>query len=220
MIVITKDKADAEEVSQVVAKEEAEANIKATETQAIKDDAQKDLDEALPALDQAVQCLKRLKADHIREVKALANPPGGVRLAMEGVCIMFGIPPVKKNDPNTPGKKIEDYWESSQKELLSDPKRLLDMLFNFDKDNIPEKVIQTITPYIDREDFDPAAIKKASVACEAVCMWCRAMFTYYHVAKGVEPKRIALRGAEEELKEVMERLEAAQSKLAAVNAKI
>ena len=23
---------------------------------------------------------------------------------------------VKKNDPNTPGKKIDDYWETSQKE--------------------------------------------------------------------------------------------------------
>jgi dynein heavy chain len=220
MVVIEKDKADAAVVQTAVAKEEAEANIKASETQAIKDDAQKDLDEALPALDQAVQCLKRLKADHIREVKALANPPAGVRLAMEGVCIMFAIKPVKKNDPNTPGKKIDDYWESSQKELLSDPKKLLEMLFNFDKDNIPEKVIATIAPYMEREDFDPAAIKKASIACEAVCMWCRAMFKYYHVAKAVEPKRACLRGAEAELKEVMERLQEAQSKLAAVNAKI
>merc|ERR1719375_1637767 len=100
MIVIQKDKADAEEVSQVVGREEAEAQVKASETQAIKDDAQKDLDEALPALEVAVQCLKKLKAEHIREVKALANPPAGVRLAMEGVCIMFGIKPVKKNDPN------------------------------------------------------------------------------------------------------------------------
>merc|ERR1719191_2668540 len=61
MVVIEKDKADAAVVQTSVAKEEAEANIKASETQAIKDDAQKDLDEALPALDQAVQCLKRLK---------------------------------------------------------------------------------------------------------------------------------------------------------------
>merc|ERR1711881_635896 len=118
MLVIKKDKADAEEVSQVVAKEEAEANVKASETQAIKDDAQRDLDEALPALEQAVQCLKKLKPDHIREVKALGDPPEGVKLAMEGVCIMFQVKPVKKNDPNVPGKKIDDYWEASQKQLL------------------------------------------------------------------------------------------------------
>merc|ERR550514_2522457 len=187
MVVIQKDKADAQVVSEAVGKEEAEAKV---------------------------------KADDTREVKQFGDPPSGVKLTCEAVCIMFAIKPVKKNDPNTPGKKIDDYWESSQKELLADPKKLLVMLFNFDKDNIPEKVIQTITPYIDREDFDPAAIKKASVACEAICMWCRAMFKYYHVARSVEPKRIALRGAEAELKEVMERLEEAQSKLRAVNAKI
>ena len=79
---------------------------------------------------------------------------------------------VKKNDPNTPGKKYDDYWETSQKEILQDPKALLDRLFNFDKDNIPDRVIQAqsststvaiaqaITPYMEREDFDPVAIKK------------------------------------------------------------
>ena len=29
------------------------------------------------------------RQEHIQEVKALANPPAGVRLACEGVCIMF-----------------------------------------------------------------------------------------------------------------------------------
>merc|ERR1719191_20664 len=162
MIVITKDKEDAQVVSEAVAKEEAEAQVKAQATQAIKDDAQRDLDEALPALEVAVQCLKKLKVDHIREVKALANPPTGVRLATEAVCIMFAIKPVKKNDPNVPGKKIDDYCEAAGKELLVDPKKLLDMLFNFEKDSIPDKVIVNISPYIEREDFDPAVIKKAS----------------------------------------------------------
>ena len=47
---IKKDTAIAEETKEVVQKEEKEANIKAEETQTIADDAQRDLDEALPAL--------------------------------------------------------------------------------------------------------------------------------------------------------------------------
>lgn len=47
---------------------------------------------------------------------------------------------------------------------------------HYDKENIADSVIDKITPYIEREDFDPQAIKKASVACEAICMWVRAMF--------------------------------------------
>lgn len=220
MVVITKDKAEAEEVSKAVAAEEAAAALKAEETQAIKDDAQRDLDEALPALDQAVECLKKLKKEHIQEVKALANPPAGVRLACEGVCIMFQLKPVKKNDPNNPSKKIEDYWETSQKQVLVDAKKLLEDLMDFDKDNVPDKVIQTITPYIEREDFDPAAIKKASVACEALCLWVRAMYKYHFVAKAVEPKRKLLKQAESELAECQEKLEAAQSRLREVQTKI
>ncbi|EER14910.1 dynein heavy chain, putative, partial [Perkinsus marinus ATCC 50983] len=130
-----------------------------------------DLDEALPALEVAVQCLKSLKLSHIQEVKALANPPGGVKLTLEAICIMFEVKPTMKNDPERPGKKITDYWESAKSQVLSDPKGLLEKLFAFDKDNIPEKVITNIEPYIGREDFDPAVIKKASVACE-VRLYC------------------------------------------------
>jgi len=47
---ITVDTAIAEETKTVVQQEEESATIKATETQAIADDAQRDLNEALPAL--------------------------------------------------------------------------------------------------------------------------------------------------------------------------
>merc|ERR1719321_1559336 len=95
MVVIAKDKEDAAVTQDAVAKEEEVATGKAKEAGAIKADAQRDLDEALPALDLAVQCLKKLKKEHITEVKSLANPPAGVRLTMEAVCIMFQVKPNK-----------------------------------------------------------------------------------------------------------------------------
>lgn len=91
MIQIQHDHAIADETKKTVAHDEAAASKKATETQALKDDAQRDLDEALPALEEAVECVKKLKSDHIREVKALTKPPSGVVLTMEAVCIMFGV---------------------------------------------------------------------------------------------------------------------------------
>ena len=53
MAKLTVDQNQANEVQSVVAKEEAVANKKAEETMAIADDAQKDLDQALPALEAA-----------------------------------------------------------------------------------------------------------------------------------------------------------------------
>ncbi|CAD7943415.1 unnamed protein product [Amoebophrya sp. A25] len=220
MVVIAKDKEAATVVQETCAVEEKAALEIADNCTAIKEDAQRDLDEALPALEQAVQCLKRLKMDHLREVKALANPPSGVKLTMESICIMFQVPAVKKNDPDRPGKKIDDYWEAAKLNILNDPKKLLDNLFGFDRDNIPESVITKIHPYMEREDFDPAAIKRASIACEAMCMWSRAMFKYHHVAKAVEPKRQKLREAEEELAFGQAKLAKAQGELAEVNNKI
>lgn len=60
-----------------------------------------------------------------------------------------------------PGTKIDDYWEPG-KALLVDPTKFLESLFKYDKDNIPDSVIQKIQPYIDDENFTPAAIAKVS----------------------------------------------------------
>lgn len=49
------------------------------------DDAQRDLDEALPALEAATASLKNLSRNDVVEVKSLSNPPAGVKMVME-VC--------------------------------------------------------------------------------------------------------------------------------------
>ena len=56
-----------------VEREEAEAQKMAAETRAIAEDAQRDLAEALPALDAAVACLNRLKKSDIDEVRGLRS---------------------------------------------------------------------------------------------------------------------------------------------------
>lgn len=58
------------------------------------------------------------------------------------------------------------------------------------QDNIADSVIRAIQPYIDSEEFQPAAIAKVSKACTSICQWVRAMHKYHFVAKAVEPKRV------------------------------
>ena len=128
--VIKVDTAKADETkAQVLAQEEA-ANAKAAEAQAIADDAQADLDKALPALDQALNSLKLLTKADIVEVKAMRNPPAGVRLVMEVVCIIFGNKPkmVEDKSPGAkPGAKVPDYWDASSK-MVQDPVAFLSSL--------------------------------------------------------------------------------------------
>ena len=117
-----------------VEREEAEAQKMAAETRAIAEDAQRDLAEALPAL---------------------KKPPAGVKLTMQATCIMFMIKPVMKNDPDNVGKKVKDYWEAAQKSILTDANKLLANLKTYDKDNIDEKVIEEIEPFMTMAEFTP-----------------------------------------------------------------
>ncbi|KAJ1460012.1 dynein heavy chain and region D6 of dynein motor-domain-containing protein [Pelagophyceae sp. CCMP2097] len=199
---------------------ELKADGIATRAKAIADDAQKDLDEALPALHAAVQCLKELKKANIDEVKSLRNPPNGVRLTMEVACLYFEVAPVKKPDPNAPGKKYDDYFEPAQKVLLADANKFLSMLQNFDKDHIPDRIIKRVGPYMTNEDFTPEKIKQASVACTAVCMWAHAMHKYHFVSLGVAPKKAALAEATSELDSATETLTEARARLLLVVEKL
>merc|ERR1711968_177121 len=125
-----------------------------------------------------------------------------------------------KNDPDNPGKKINDFYDAAKKNLLADAKVLMDKLVHFDKDNIPERIIEKIAPYIASPDFTPDQIKKASTACTALCMWARAMDKYHHVAQMVEPKKKLLAEAQSSLDETMAKLKDAQGRLKAVEDRI
>ncbi|XP_027011591.1 dynein axonemal heavy chain 1 isoform X2 [Tachysurus fulvidraco] len=221
---IEKDTLVAEETRVSVQAEEAKASEKASIASAYAADAQKNLDVALPALDDALASLKSLNKNDVTEVRAMQRPPQGVKLVIEAVCILKGIKP-KKVAGEKPGTKVDDYWEPG-KGLLQDPGKFLDSLFKFDKDNIPESVIKMLQPYIDNEEFHPTSIAKVSRACTSICLWVRAMHGYHFVVKTVEPIRQALAVAQEDLavtqnilKDAKEKLDAVEEGIAALQAK-
>ncbi|KAK7127569.1 hypothetical protein R3I93_020220 [Phoxinus phoxinus] len=211
---IKEDTVVAEETRVAVQAEEAKATEKARVAQAIADDAQKDLNEALPAMDAALASLQSLKKNDVVEVRAMQRPPQGVKLVIEAVCILKGIKP-KKVAGEKLGEKVDDYWDAG-KGLLQDPGKFLESLFKYDKDNIPDAVIKQVQPYIDNPEFQTESIAKVSKACTSICQWVRAMHLYHFVARGVEPKRQALQEAQEDLAVTQRILDDAKDKLTAV----
>lgn len=67
------------------------ANEAAAAAQAIKDDCESDLSEAIPALEAAVEALDTLKPSDITLVKSMKNPPSGVKLVMEAVSYILKL---------------------------------------------------------------------------------------------------------------------------------
>lgn len=122
MVKIEQDAVEVEAKKEVVAADELVANEAAAASQAIKDECEADLAEAMPALEDALRALNTLKPNDITMVKSMKNPPGVVKLVMESVCIMLGEKPERKPDPSS-GRMVEDYWSTSLK-LLGDFKFL------------------------------------------------------------------------------------------------
>ncbi|NXN95540.1 DYH3 protein, partial [Rhinopomastus cyanomelas] len=212
MVVIEKETTEVDAKKELVSADEKEANEAAAVAQAIKDECEGDLAEAMPALEAALAALDTLNPSDITLVKSMQNPPGPVKLVMESICVMKGTRPERKPDPSGSGKMIEDYWGPSRK-ILGDLK-FLESLKTYDKDNIPAAVMKRIRErFIDHPDFQPAVIKNVSSACEGLCKWVRAMEVYDRVAKVVAPKRKRLREAEGLLDVQMQKLKTKQAEL-------
>jgi dynein heavy chain, axonemal len=147
----------------------------------------------------------------------MKNPPPGVRLVMEAVCVLKGIKPDRITDAN--GKKIDDFWKPSQK-ILGEMK-FLESLQTFDKDNINAAIIKVIRDkYIPNPEFEPEKVKTAASAAEGLCKWVRAMEQYDRVAKVVAPKKAKLKEAETTLSAAMQSLEIKRAQLKEVQDKL
>ncbi|CAH8568670.1 unnamed protein product [Dicrocoelium dendriticum] len=205
MVVVEQQSAEAAKQEKVVRVDEAVAGEQARMAEAIKEECDADLAEAIPILEIALKALETLTPADITIVKAMKSPPAGVRLVMEAVCVLKGIKPDRVNDPAGSGKKVEDYWGPS-KRLLGDMK-FLENLKGFDKDNIPNSIMKMIRErYIPNPDFKPERVAVASTACEGLCKWVIAIDRYDAVAKIVAPKKEALAKAMEEYTTAMDAL--------------
>ncbi|CAH3114243.1 unnamed protein product [Pocillopora meandrina] len=214
--IIADETLEVEDKKQVVQADEATADAAAQEAQAIKDECEDQLAVAMPALNAAVSALDTLKQQDISLVKAMTNPPAGVRMVMEAVCILKGVKAEKKM---VDGKQVDDYWAASKK-VLGDLK-FLESLKLFDKENIPAATIRKIRDkYVTNPDFHPSLIKNVSSACEGLCSWVRAIEVYDRVAKLVAPKRKRLKEAESLLAQQMSHLNEKRSELKEVMDKL
>lgn len=215
---VEKENQEISKVKQVIKKDEESAQVTAEEAQKIKDECDAHMEAARPALNAALAALNTLTSNDITFVKSMKSPPKPVKLVMEAVCIIKDVKPEKVPDPTT-GKAIEDYWPPSKK-MLNDIK-FLDQLINFDKDNIPPKIMKVINEkYLTNPEFDPEKVKNASIAAQGLCKWVIAMSSYDVVAKEIAPKKMALAEADAVYNNAMDALNGKREQLAEVEKKM
>jgi len=210
VVVVTGESEKTAVVKDRVSKEEEAASTVAASSEAQKASVEADLEEAMPALQEALGALDTLSSKDIGEIKAMKNPPAPVKIVLHAVCIMKGIKGVRVK--NEAGAMVEDFWGPSIK-MVSESD-FLKSLQTFDKDNIPASVVKKIkADFISLDDFQPARVKSCSQAAWGLCMWVRAMETYDRVAKVVGPKKEMLAIAIKEYEEVMAALNITRAEL-------
>jgi dynein heavy chain len=146
MIIITADKKVADEQQVIVAAEEIIATKQANEAKEIERVANDGVKEANEILATALKEVALLQDSHIVEVKSVNNPAMPVRIILGGLVIMNedlikknggAVIMVASDDPKAMGKKVPDYFATAKMYLLNNPKKLLEILQKYDRDNIP-----------------------------------------------------------------------------------
>lgn len=192
---------------------------KAGEIAAVKDDAERDLAAAKPALDAALNALNSISGKDINSLKALKNPPDIVKRIFDCVLILrhFYVDKVVWHDVKGSMVILGTYDQSVR--MMGDM-NFLPALMNFAKEQINDETVELLKPYFASSDFNFEAAKKASGNVAGLCNWAEAMCTYHDVAKVVEPKIVALRDSEAELKVATKEKNAAEDRMAVVQSKL
>ena len=209
---VAEEQAKVEEYKKVVDEELQKANKTAAESSVIRSECEARLEEALPAMEEAIKSLDTIDPKDMRIVQSFKSPPEPIKLVLQAVMALLRIEPIVSPDPNEYGKKIVDYWTPALR-MLQDP-NLLKTLKEYDKDNIDAKIIAKVDrEYLGEKDFKPERVAKASAAMAGICKWVLALRGYDSVAKEIAPKRAALAKADDEYRKLMEIVRAKQDEL-------
>ena len=212
-----------EEVSQVKIRCVAQRNQIMQE----KDEADRDLQIAIPFLRRAEQAVNSIKPNDITELKGVRNAVDTTRLILDTVNILLQKPLV----PVTPKPMfimkqdipfIADSFEEFAKATLVNAnflKSLMDFSSN-EKDNINEETVELLEPYLTlkipssgEDAFTGQVAKKSSAALEGMCVWAAAMSDYHKQSKIVKPKLRLLEIKTASLQEAEDNLASAEAEL-------
>ncbi|XP_026189772.1 dynein heavy chain 3, axonemal [Cyclospora cayetanensis] len=181
----------------LVETQEKECKSQADAVALIERECTDQLAEATSLLLAAEEELKMLSKADITELKNIKTPPAGVVKVMEATSKLLGVRPVFVQSVPRQSRQA-DYWQTGKKYLLENS-HFLQLLLNFDRESVARNVIAAVAQYEDDADFDPEAIKKASLAAKSLCLWVKALIAYDRANRSVKPRRVALQKAQSEL---------------------
>lgn len=93
-----------------VEKEESALECEKLNANKIRDQCQRQFDEAVPLLKKAINQLKKLTKSDITEIKTIKKPSVALYTLMQCVCIIMEVPPKRVKCKGELAKYEEDWW--------------------------------------------------------------------------------------------------------------
>jgi dynein heavy chain len=208
---------EAEKVREVVDADASVAQAAADKTQAIKDDCEKDLEAAMPALKAAGKALENITKKDITELKTIQKFHDDVYMVLSAVCILMDVAPENKMDPATQKKKKD--FTGPAKLMMIKPSFLND-LQTYDRENIAEDFIKKLQPVLSEPNFNEAHLKGVNAVAANLACWVIAMDKFYAVNLVVKPKKAQLAVAQEEFAKVNAALDIKKAELKKVQDRV
>ncbi|KAH7340377.1 dynein heavy chain protein 1 [Rhizoctonia solani] len=134
-----------------------------------------DLADAEPAVLEAQSAVSNIKRQHLTEVRAMANPPAAVKMAMESVCTVLG-------------NRI-DSWRTVQGIIRRED--FIASIVNFDTNKQMTRALrdQMNRDYLSQPTFNFESVNRASKACGPLVKWVVAQVRFSEILDKVEPLR-------------------------------
>ena len=136
----------------------------------------RDLADVEPLVQEAKQAVQGIKKAHLDEVRSMLNPPAGVKMTMEAVCIM--IYDVKKPT-----------WDEIRKNIRKDD--FVNSILNFDTEAFKgdKAKMKATSIFMCDPEFSYENINKSSKACGPLVQWATAQYKFATILGSVEPLR-------------------------------
>ena len=202
---MVKDQQEAER--QKVAGQELQEALE-TQKKAIKikrEDVLEELSGVEPAVQDAQSAVKGIKRQHLVEIRALANPPIMVKLALESICLLIGEPAVD--------------WKSIKSITMKD--NFISTIVNFNTDDITDDIREKMkNKYLANPDYNFEKVNRASLACGPLVKWAIAQLQYADMLKKVEPLRNELKDLEHQAQKNIDKHDEVKAQIAALEKSI
>ena len=165
-----------------------------------------DLANAEPAVIEAQKSVSNIKKQQLTEVRSMANPPQGVRLALVSVCTLLG-------------HRVDD-WKAVQAIVRKDD--FIASIVNYDNEKQMTKAlrIKMRNEYLSNDNFTYEKVNHASKACGPLVQWVQAQVMYSEILDRVGPLRDEVNQLEDQALQTKAEAQTVMNTLQALEASI